>query len=112
MSSKICLDGHVQAGGRLIGNQQGRPAGQHHGDEHALGHAAAELVRVGARPAFSVSDAHVPQQVNRRLAGLGRGQATLQLQGPRHLIAGAHQGVKGRARALKYHGNLAPAHAA
>ena len=41
------LDGHVERGRRLVGDQQVRLAGQRHGDEGALPHAAAELVRTG-----------------------------------------------------------------
>jgi hypothetical protein len=40
------LDGHVERGGRLVGDQQRRVAGQRHGDHHALAHAARQLVRV------------------------------------------------------------------
>ena len=39
------LDGHVERGGRLIGNQHG-VAGQRHGDHGALAHAAGELVGI------------------------------------------------------------------
>ena len=40
------LDGDVERGGRLVGDQQRRIAGQRHGDHHALAHAAGELVRI------------------------------------------------------------------
>ena len=40
------LDGHVERGGRLVGDQQLGVAGQRHGDHHALAHAAGELVRI------------------------------------------------------------------
>ena len=40
------LNGDVQRGGRLIGDQQRRAAGERHGDHHPLAHAAGELVRI------------------------------------------------------------------
>ena len=38
---------HVERGGRLVGDQQPRPAGQRHGEHDALLHAAAELAGIG-----------------------------------------------------------------
>ena len=40
------LDGHVERGGRLVGDDQLGPAHQRHGDHHALAQAAGELVRI------------------------------------------------------------------
>ena len=45
------LDGHVERRRRLVGDQELRPAGERHGDHHALAHAARELVREGSRGA-------------------------------------------------------------
>ncbi len=39
------LNGDVERGGRLIGNQQGRFAAERHGDHHALTHPARQLMR-------------------------------------------------------------------
>ena len=39
------LDGDVERGGRLVGDQQLRFAGERHRDQHALAHAARHLVR-------------------------------------------------------------------
>ena len=44
------LHHHVQRGGRLVGDDQPRPAGQRHRDHHPLLLAAGDLVRVRARP--------------------------------------------------------------
>ena len=51
------LDGHVQCGGRLVADQQGRLAGQGNGDQRPLPHTAGELVRVLAQPAPGIGDA-------------------------------------------------------
>ena len=40
------LDGDVERGGRLVGDQQPRPADQRHRDHHALAHPAGELERI------------------------------------------------------------------
>ena len=40
------LDRDVERGGRLVGDQQRRRAGERHGDHHALAHAAGQLVRI------------------------------------------------------------------
>ena len=45
------LDGDVERGGRLVGDEQLRLAGQRHRDHHALAHAARELVRIARRRA-------------------------------------------------------------
>jgi ABC-type dipeptide/oligopeptide/nickel transport system ATPase component len=46
------LHGRVERGRRLVGDQQGRVAGDGHGDHGPLAHAAGELVRVGADAAL------------------------------------------------------------
>ena len=43
------LRGHVERGGRLVGDQHLRPVRQRHRQHHPLAHAARELVRVRAR---------------------------------------------------------------
>ncbi len=40
------LDRHVERGGRLVGDEELRVAGERHGDHDALAHAAGQLVRV------------------------------------------------------------------
>jgi hypothetical protein len=53
------LDGHVQGGGRLVGDQQLRGAGQRDRDHHPLAHPAGELVRVLADAPFGVRDSYL-----------------------------------------------------
>ncbi len=52
------LDGDVERGGRLVGDQQPRAAGQRHGDHGALAHAAGQLVRIVVDPLLGRGDAH------------------------------------------------------
>ena len=56
------LHGDVERRGRLVGEQQLRPAGQGDGDHHPLAHAARQLVRVLAHPPRRLRDAHVGEQ--------------------------------------------------
>ena len=58
------LHGDVQGGGGFVGDQQLRPAGQGDGDVHALGHAAGDLVRVGAQHPVRVGDLDLLQQLD------------------------------------------------
>ena len=46
----LLLDRHVERGGRLVGDQQLRVAGDGDGDHHALALAARHLVREGLQP--------------------------------------------------------------
>ena len=66
------LDGDVERGGRLVGDEQLGIAGKADGDHHALAHAARELMRILVEPAFGVGDADQGQQLDgpraRRLA--------------------------------------------
>ena len=64
------LDGGVQAGGRLVEDQQRRVLGQRHGDDDALLHAARELVRVAPHDAVRVGDLHLAQHLPGPLARL------------------------------------------
>ena len=45
------LHRHVERGGRLVGDQEPRAAGERHRDHDALAHAARQLVRIGTRAA-------------------------------------------------------------
>ena len=61
------LDGDVERGGRLVGDQQLRPAGQRHRDHDALAHAAGELVRIFQRAPLRLGDPHQAQHLDRLL---------------------------------------------
>ena len=52
----LVLDGNVQSGGRFVGDQQLRPAGQGHGDNHPLALAAGQLVGVAVDPVLGLVD--------------------------------------------------------
>ena len=58
------LDRHVERGGRFVGDQHLRIAGQRHRDHHALAHPAGELVRVGVDALLRRRDADAAEQID------------------------------------------------
>ena len=62
------LDGDVERGRRLVGDEQPRPAGERDGDRDPLAHPARELVREGVQRALRIGDPHLAQQLERVLA--------------------------------------------
>ncbi len=67
------LDGHVERGRRLVGDEKLRLVGERHGDHHALAHAARQLVRIGAHALLGRRNAHAPQHLERARASLRLG---------------------------------------
>ena len=61
------LDGDVERGGRLVGDQQVGLHRQRHRDHHALAHAARELVRIAGESAPRVGDADALEHADREL---------------------------------------------
>ena len=65
------LDGDVEGGGGLVGDEQLRLAGQRHGDHHPLAQAAGELVGVGVEALPGPGHVDQGEDLERPLAGLG-----------------------------------------
>ena len=65
------LDGDVERGRRLVGNQQRRPVHHRHGNHHALALSAGELVRIVARPPLGLGNGNGAQRLDRKPPGLG-----------------------------------------
>ena len=90
------LDGDVQRGGRLVGDQHVRVAGHRHRDHDALAHAAGELVRVGVDALARVRDADRGQQLDGPVPGCLPADllvlADLLLDLPAHLVDGIQRG--------------------
>ncbi|MCY1431482.1 hypothetical protein D9M71_474520 [compost metagenome] len=106
------LDGHVQGGGRFVGDQQLRLASDGHGDGDALAHAAGKLVRVGIQAAFSARDFDLFQQFQGALSSGLAGQ--LQVCAQHFLDLKAHRvaGVERGHRVLEDHGQVLADHLA
>ena len=64
------LDRRVEAGRRLVEDQQRRVLGERHRDHDALLHPARELVRVAAHHRAGVGDLHARERLARALLGL------------------------------------------
>ena len=62
------LDGDVERGRRLVRDDEPRPAGKGHRDEHALAHAARNLVRVLAQKIGAVAASARPSTGRARVA--------------------------------------------
>ena len=59
------LDGHVERGGRFVGDQEARRTSQRHGDDDALAHTARQLVRILVEAARGIGDAHPSDEIER-----------------------------------------------
>ena len=94
------LDGRVEAGRRLVEDQQGRVGGERHRDHDALLHAARELMRIAAHHRVGVGD------LDRASASRARSVASLRAAAPEdlgHLLADPDRGVEGGAGVLVDH---------
>ena len=106
------LDGDVERGGRLVGDQDVGAVGQRHGDHHPLALAAGELVRVGAEAILGVADADAGQQVEDAGAGGGAGQALVQREALGDLALDGVQRVEAGHRLLEDEADVVAAGAA
>ena len=97
------LGGHVQRGGRLVGDEQPGAAGQRDRDHHALPHPAGQLVRVLRAAAFRQRHVHQAEQVDGLLSGLGLGDGAVGADGLGDLRADPHRRVQRPGRVLEHH---------
>ncbi len=108
---------HDSGGGRLVGDQEARPARQRHRDHRALPQAARELPRVGVHALARHRDAHVLEQLHRHLPRVGLRQrrapgtplALVQAQRLDHLVADRVHGTERRHWLLRDQRDLGPA---
>ena len=106
----LCLNGHVQRRGGLVGDDQAGIAGQGDGDHHALAHTAGELMGIHLVNAFAVGNADQLQHRDGVLFDLLFGPGRV-VQGDDfiHLRADAEHGVERRHRLLEDHRQLVAA---
>ncbi|MNO99099.1 hypothetical protein D3C76_908640 [compost metagenome] len=100
------LHRHVERRGRLVGDQQLRPAQQCHGDHHPLAHATGELVGVHVHPLARLGDLHRVQHAHRLLERRRLAHPFVQHQHFHQLILHLHIGVQGGHGVLEDHGDL------
>ena len=67
------LHRHIQRAGRLVGNNHVRSQGNGDGNQHALFHAAGELMRILFHALFGVAQPHFSQQGEHLFITLGVG---------------------------------------
>ena len=106
------LHGHVERGGRLVGNQQLRLAGKRHADEGALPHAAAQLVRVGPHDPLRIGEPHHPEDLQRAFAPRLRRTRRMGPDDVHELPSHLVHGVECGQRVLEHHRDLPAAQAA
>ncbi len=96
----------IQRRGRLVGEQQVRLDQQRHGDQHALAHAAGELMRIGRKSQRRIGDADALQRGDRaRLGCLARQTRMAPAQHVDEMRADREQRIERRHRILKDHGD-------
>ena len=103
------LDGDIEGGGRFVGDEQGRPAGQGHGDHHPLPLAAGELVRIDLHAGLGIVDAGTLEQPDGLPFRLLFGHLLVQQQRFEHLVADGVDRVERGHRLLKDHGDAVAA---
>ena len=74
----LSLDGHIERGRRLIGDEQLGLVGDGDGDHHALLLPARELVRIRAQPCARLGDADLVQELGSALERLANAHAPVQ----------------------------------
>ena len=104
------LDGDVERGGRLVGDQHLRIAGERHGDHGALAHAAGQLVRIFPRALLRLGNAHQAQHLDGLVAGLLPAESLVQQQHLGDLAADGQHRIERGHRLLEDHRDVLAAH--
>ena len=105
------LNGHVEGGGRLVGDEYARLAGEGHGDAHALPHAARELVRILAHALRRIGNSHLGQKLRGALLRVSGRQGEMQTQHFGDLAADGEHRIQRRQGILKHEGDFPAADA-
>ncbi len=105
----LALDGHVERGGRLVGDEQLRLAGERHGDHDALLLAARQLVRIGAQAPPRLGQADLGEQFLGARQGLPPAQPQVQGERLAELVGHAQHRVERAHRVLEHAGDVAAA---
>ena len=94
----------IERGGRLVGDQQIRLAGERHRDHDALTHATGHLMRVFVEAAFRRGDAHALQSGDGAAAQCARGgAAVMRAHRLGDLVADGEHRIEAGHRLLKDH---------
>ena len=105
------LDGHIERRGRLVADEQGRFAGQRHGDHHPLAHAAGEIVGISRETLGRLGDPHLLQHGDGGVTALGLAViGAVEAKHLHQLIADRLHRVERRHGLLKDHGDTVATH--
>ena len=102
----LSLNGHVQCGGGLVGNQQLGLAGQGHGDHDTLTHTAGELVRILLEHHLRVGNFHISQHLQGGLGSFLLAHTPMNPEGLTELPLHGENRVQAGHGLLKDHGDL------
>ena len=97
------LDGDVECGGRLVGQQQVGLAGKRHRDHRPLPHPARQTMRIIRRPGAGRRDAHLVEQVDRAVQRLAPAGSAVQHHRLGDLPTDRHRRVERGRRLLEHH---------
>ena len=104
------LHGDVERAGRLVGDHQGRLERERDADQHALPHAAGQLVRVLPGARLGVAQPDRPQDLDGLLRGGRPAHPAVDAQHLRHLVADPGHRVERDARVLRHQPDPRAAH--
>ena len=100
------LDRDIEGRGRLVGDQEHRSAGDRTGDEHALCHAARDLMRIRVEGPLRIRDADPLEQGEHPSGRLGARHAERRAHSLDQLCAHLVGGIEVRHRLLRDVGDL------
>ena len=103
------LDRHVERGRRLVGDQQGRIAGQRHGDCGALPHPAGKFVRILPCPPSRIGNADLIQKCDCRIIADFRSRIAVDADRLGYLVAHGEDRIEARHRLLEHHADVVAA---
>ncbi len=108
----LILNGHVKGGGRFVGDEQFRVAGEGNGDHHPLLHSPRKLMRICIVAQGRVGDAHPTEHGNGLFPGGGLVQTLVQTDHLNDLVADGEDRIEAGHRLLKNHGYFVAANPA
>ena len=98
----LLLHGHVERGRRLVGDDELWLGGEGGGDQHALAHAARELMRIARQHPLRIGDVHLGEKIAARARAPWRGSEPEDRGQPvGHLPVDAAHRIEGGERILR-----------
>jgi len=105
----LCLDGHVESGRRLVGDEKGRIAAQSHGDHNSLSHTAGHLEWVGVHAFFGERKTDLTEHFDSDAPCLFFTDILVEGDSLADLVPDGHEGIEAGHGVLEDHGDLVSA---